>query len=123
MGAAPLSIQGIFRCVDGHSDENVRVGINHIFLKTIQKITDIEFPEENDIRYQGEACLRITESDNMVHRLWTPVSGKIIAINPEVKKDFSILKKDPYNTGWILVMSPVHLKEDLRNLLFINPGR
>jgi len=105
------------------SDQNVRIGIHHIFLKTIGNVTAIEFPEENEIRYQGEACLRITDSDDRTHKLWTPVSGKIIDINKDVKKDFSILTKDPYKAGWILLMNPIHLKEDLRNLVFINPGK
>ena len=93
--------------------------IHHIFLKTIKNITSIEFPKKNEMRYQGEACLRITDAEKQVHKLWTPVSGKIIAINEDVKKDYSKLMNDPYNEGWILLISPIHLKDDLKNLTMV----
>lgn len=100
-------------------DGNVRVGIHHVFLRTIGEITSIDLPQENEIRYQGEACSRVTDSHMHVHRVWTPVSGKVIAVHEEIKKDCSKLVKDPYKEGWILLMAPIHLEDDLRNLVLL----
>lgn len=97
----------------------VRIGIHHIFLKTIKDITSIEFPQKHEMRYQGEACLRITDSEKHLHKLWAPVSGTIVEINEDVKKDYSKLMNDPYNDGWILLISPIHLKDDLKNLTMV----
>lgn len=98
-------------------DGNVRIGIHHIFLRVIGEITSVELPKVGEIRYQGEACSRVTDSQLHVHKVWTPVSGKVIAVNEEIKKDYSKLVKDPYGEGWILLMAPLHLEDDLRNLV------
>lgn len=114
--------QGLY-CIPENSwamveqDGNVRLGIHHIFMRTIGEITSVELPKVGEMRYQGEACSRVTDSQLHVHRVWTPVGGKVIAVNEEIKKDYSKLVKDPYGEGWILLMSPLHLDEDLRNLV------
>ena len=114
--------QGLY-CIPENSwamveqDGNVRLGIHHIFLRTIGEITSLDLPKVGEIRYQGEACSRVTDSHLYVHRVWTPVGGEVIAVNEEVKKDYSKLVKDPYKGGWILLMAPIHLDEDLRNLV------
>ncbi len=98
-------------------DGNVRIGVHHILLQSIKKITTIEFPKVNETRYQGESCLWIIDANSQVHRLWTPVTGKIIAINEEISKDYSKLMKHPYREGWLLLVTPIHLQDDLKNLI------
>lgn len=100
-------------------DGNVHIGIHHIFLRTIKKINSIDFPKENEMRYQGEACLRVTDYNKHIHRVWTPVSGKIIAINNEIKSNYEKLLNDPYKDGWMLLVTPIHLQDDLKNLVHI----
>jgi CheY-like chemotaxis protein/glycine cleavage system H lipoate-binding protein len=98
-------------------DGSVLVGIHHMLLVTIKKISTIEYPKLNETRYQGEACVRIVESEERMHKLWTPVTGKIIAINERVKDDCSKLYRDPYVTGWLVQMTPTNLDNDLKNLV------
>lgn len=122
---AKFSISKDLYCIADNSwakveqDGNVRIGIHHIFLKVIEKITSIEFPKENEMRYQGEACLGITDTNKHIHRVWTPVSGKVIAINNEIKNDYEKLLNDPYKDGWMLLITPIHLQDDLKNLVHI----
>ena len=99
------------------SDGNVRVGFHHMLLRTIGEISDIEFPKINETKYQGEACLRIVDGQKQIHRLWAPVTGKVIAINDAVVHDYELLNRDPYDTGWVLVMTPTRLDSDLKNLV------
>jgi len=112
-------------CMPDHSwakleaDGTVRVGMHHVFGRCIRGITSIEFPVKNEIRYQGEVCLRIVDSHNQVLRLWTPVSGKIIQVNPEISRDFSILIHDPYDRGWAALMEPTQFEEDIKNLIYL----
>jgi glycine cleavage system H lipoate-binding protein len=40
----------------------------------------------------------------------------VIAVNNEIKKDYSILVLDPYNKGWLLLLEPMQLEEELKNL-------
>ncbi len=121
-----ISISQNLYCIPENSwamveqDGNVRIGIHNIFLRTIKKISSIDFPKENEMRYQGEACLRVTDSHNHIHRVWTPVSGRVITINEEIKEDYSKLMKDPYKEGWMLLISPIHLDDDLKNLVLLS---
>jgi glycine cleavage system H protein len=98
-------------------DGSVLIGIHHMLLLTIKKIATIEFPEVDNMRYQGEACLRIVESEDRTHKLWTPVTGKVISINEYVKDDPAILYSDPYIMGWLVQILPTHLDSDLKNLV------
>ncbi|RKZ31165.1 hypothetical protein DRQ36_03045 [bacterium] len=103
--------------VKEENDGNARVGIHHAFFKTIGDIRSIEFPEVGEMRYQGEAYLRISDANKRTHRLWTPVTGKIISVNEDVKADYSKLAEDPYGEGWLILMEPTHLQDDLKNLV------
>ena len=98
-------------------DGTVLVGIHHMLLVTIKKIATIEYPKINETRYQGEACVRIVESEDRMHKLWTPVTGKILAINERVKDDYAKLYRDPYIAGWLVQIAPTNLDNDTKNLV------
>lgn len=42
------------------------------------------------------------ESVKAVADLYSPVSGEIIAVNPNVSGDVQVLAQDPYDAGWLL---------------------
>ena len=78
-------------------DKNVAtIGIMHEFVLPLESLSHLELPKDNKTIFQGEACVRITDGDNNVHRVWSPATGKIIQVNQELEKDLSILKRDPY---------------------------
>jgi CheY-like chemotaxis protein/glycine cleavage system H lipoate-binding protein len=95
----------------------VRIGIHHMFLKTIKKISSMELPQPNEMRYQGEACVRLTDSNDHVHKIWTPVSGRIAEINEAVQSRHSRVFEDPYGDGWILLLKSTNLDSELQNLI------
>jgi glycine cleavage system H protein len=88
-----------------------------MLLRTIGEISDIEYPKINETRYQGEACLRVIDHEKQIHRLWAPVTGKIITINDLIMGNSDLLNSDPYGRGWVLVMTPTRLDSDLKNLV------
>ncbi len=94
-----------------------RVGVHHLVLNTIERIASIELPKVNDMRYQGEACAIINDINGHVVRLWTPVSGRIIEVNEDIHKDYSLVMDHPYHDGWLLTIIPTHLEDELKNLV------
>jgi CheY-like chemotaxis protein/glycine cleavage system H lipoate-binding protein len=96
---------------------NVRVGVHHIFLKSIPEVTSVELPKQGDMKYQGEACAKLTDSRGYVHKVWLPVSGRVAAVNDRVAEDCSILLEDPYGEGWLFTVVPTDLADDLKNLV------
>jgi CheY-like chemotaxis protein/glycine cleavage system H lipoate-binding protein len=95
---------------------SARVGVHHVFLKTIPQVTSLELPGEGEMKFQGEPCAELTDSRGNVHRVWAPVSGRIVTVNPEIVDDYSGLIKDPYGDGWLFMMAPTDLQDDLKNL-------
>jgi CheY-like chemotaxis protein/glycine cleavage system H lipoate-binding protein len=98
-------------------DDRVRVGIHHGFLKTIPDVTSIKLPAQGEMRYQGEACAELTDFTGHVHKVWTPVSGRIVEVNDGVIGDYSALLHDPYGEGWLFLVEPTDLEDDLKNLV------
>jgi CheY-like chemotaxis protein/glycine cleavage system H lipoate-binding protein len=100
-------------------DGNVRVGVHHAYLRTIKKIISFEFPERDSKRYQGEAIVRIIDSNHQIHRIWAPVSGIVIEVNSDLNDDFSSVLEDPYKKGWLIKLNPLNLHDELKNLVLI----
>ena len=97
-------------------DGSVRVGVHDSFLRAIKDPVSVEMPAVGDMRYQGEVCVRIKDSAGGVHRVWTPVSGRVKAINREIVGSIFLLTDDPYGAGWVVMMRPAHLEDDLARL-------
>ncbi|MFH1314327.1 MAG: response regulator [Candidatus Eisenbacteria bacterium] len=102
-------------------NHRVRIGVHHLFLRTIDRVISIELPEVGATRYQGEVCARLHDSRGHVHKLWAPVCGVVTAINDQSGADYSSLIKDPYAEGWLFVVAPTDLETDLKNLVKVTP--
>jgi len=98
---------------------SVRVGAHHVFLKTIPQVASLELPGEGDMKFQGEPCATLTDSRGNVHKVWAPVSGRIVTVNREIEHDYSRLTKDPYGKGWLFTMAPTDIEDDLKNLAHV----
>jgi FixJ family two-component response regulator len=102
------------------TDGSVRVGMHPMFLETIGHIGEIELPQKDDQLSQGQACVKVVDSRDRVHRLWSPVSGRVVQVNETVRHDLKPLAQDPFGTGWLFFLVPgdqESLKEELKNLL------
>ena len=47
----------------------------------------------------------------------SPVSGTIVATNEEVLKSPKLVNDDPYGKGWLIVINPTNLEEDMTKLV------
>ncbi|UCC20131.1 MAG: glycine cleavage system protein H [Promethearchaeota archaeon] len=94
---------------------NIRVGLNDFYQKSAGDITNIDLPFEGDTVTQGKTCGRI-ESGKWIGKLVSPVSGEVVEINIDLEIDPSIINKSPYKKGWILILKPNKLDEELKNL-------
>lgn len=97
----------------------VRIGVHHVFFETIDKVVHVELPKRGEMRYQGEACARLTDRSARVHRVWTPVSGIVVDVNDRLSDDCSQMSKDPYGEDWLLRVQATDLESDLENLVSV----
>ncbi len=107
--------------VQVEKDGTVKVGMHHMFLRSIGQISSLELPAVGERKNQGEAYVRITDSKKRSYRLWMPVSGKITSVNKEINNNMSLLEREPYGRGWLIKLSPTQLEDDLNSLLVLNP--
>jgi glycine cleavage system H protein len=94
----------------------VRVGITDYAQKQLNEVVFAELPSAGNEAIKGEPFGTV-ESVKSVSDLVAPVSGKIVEVNGKVGSNPETLNEDPYNEGWILVISPTNLADDLKTLM------
>ena len=97
-------------------DEKVVVGMNDMFQREAGDIVFVDLPEEEDEVEQGEVCGKI-QSRKWIGKLCAPVSGEIIEINETLEDDTGLINEEPYGDGWILIIKPNDLENELDNLI------
>lgn len=97
-------------------DSKVRIGITDYAQRQLREIVFAELPSVGDQIMKDEAFGTI-ESVKSVSDLIAPVSGKIEETNKKVSASPEILNKDPYGEGWILLVSPTGLENELKTLM------
>ena len=55
--------------------------------------------------------MAVVESVKAASDIYTPVSGKIIAVNEDLDGDPAIINTDPYNDGWLFEIELIDTEE------------
>lgn len=100
-------------------DDKVRVGITDYAQKQLREIVYAELPSPGATTKQNEPYGTV-ESVKAVSDLIAPVSGTIEEVNAEVQSKPELLNEDPYLKGWLLIVKPSNLKEELAKLMDFN---
>lgn len=90
-------------------DGSVLTGVCDLFLKTIDSVKGIEFTEPESEIVQGISCAKITSGDEREHKILSPVSGRIVEVNSNLKTNYSLVEKDPYFEGWMFRVIPMDI--------------
>ncbi|MFQ6003628.1 MAG: glycine cleavage system protein GcvH [Candidatus Zixiibacteriota bacterium] len=96
-------------------DGKVRVGMDDFFQKESGDLIGVDLPDEGDAVAQGEVCGKV-QSSKWVGKLQSPVSGEIVAVNWDLEDESTLINDDPYGEGWIFLIEPSNLDDDLKNL-------
>jgi glycine cleavage system H protein len=96
--------------------ENVRMGITDYAQKQLREIVYAELPDVGTEVEQNEPYGTL-ESVKAVSDLVAAISGTVEEVNSEVKSKPEILNEDPYVQGWLVIVKPSNLQEELANLM------
>ncbi len=99
--------------------DKVRMGVTDYAQKSLREIVYAELPSAGGEVKQGEPYGTV-ESVKAVSDLVAAVSGTIEEVNDEVQSKPELLNEDPYQKGWLIVVKPVNLQEELANLMDFN---
>lgn len=94
----------------------VMIGVDDFGAKEAGEIDFVDLPTIGEEYSKGEVIATI-ESGKWVGRLRAPVSGKVVEVNEKLDDDPSLINKDPYGEGWMLIMEVANLEEDLKDLI------
>lgn len=97
-------------------DGKVRIGITDYAQKQLREIVFVELPSAGDTVTQSEPFGTV-ESVKAVSDLVAPLSGTIEEVNEDVQNKPETLNEDPYEKGWLLVISPSNLDKELKALM------
>ncbi len=83
--------------IDG---DDATIGISDYAQENLGDITFVELPNAGDEVEQFEEFASI-ESVKAASDIFSPMSGKITAVNNDLNEEPGLINKSPYETGWI----------------------
>ena len=97
-------------------DGQVRIGLSD-FLQ--QRSGDVAFaevkPEGTELDFGDEVA--VIETIKVDIGLSSPVSGRVIEVNPAMEDSPEAINQDPYGEGWLALIEPADWAADLPKLL------
>jgi glycine cleavage system H protein len=97
-------------------DGKVRVGASDYGQKALKEVVFVELPGVGDAVTQGEPYGTV-ESVKAVVDLVAPVSGAVVEVNDALTDNPEPINEDPYEEGWLVVVDPSSLDDDLASLM------
>ncbi|MCS7385680.1 MAG: glycine cleavage system protein GcvH [Candidatus Methanomethylicota archaeon] len=96
--------------------ELVRIGITDYAQKQLRDIVYVELPEVGK-KISKMGVLGTVESVKAVSEVYSPLSGEVVEVNEELENSPELINQDPYGEGWIAVLKPSNLEEELKDLM------
>ncbi|MEM2901522.1 MAG: glycine cleavage system protein GcvH [Candidatus Bathyarchaeia archaeon] len=96
--------------------ELCRVGISDFAQKSLHEIVYAELPKVG-LRVRQMESMGTVESVKAVSDVFSPVTGEVLEVNEKLSEQPELINKSPYDDGWIAVIKPENLEEELNNLL------
>lgn len=91
-------------------DNEATIGLTDYAQNELTDVIFVEMPEVDKVVKKGEA-IGAVESVKSVSEMFSPLSGKIRAVNSELEKSPELINKEPYDKGWIVIIEIVNPAE------------
>jgi glycine cleavage system H protein len=100
-------------------DDKIRIGMTDFFQQAAGDIVYVDLPFEGDEIEQSQPFGK-AQSSKWIGKLIAPLSGTIEEVNYELDSDSTIINKDPYGDGWVIVIIPSNFDDEKNNLIHGN---
>lgn len=97
--------------------DQVRVGLDDFSQKILGPAEDIRLPEIGKLYYQDHICMALIRHGNKASFV-APVDGVVAHVNDKVREKPALVHDDPYGDGWLFLMQPINLRQNLNNLCY-----
>lgn len=103
-----------------HVDGNhALIGVSDFLQKAKGDVAFLETVEVGTEVKQGQELGKI-ETIKATFGILSPVSGKVVEVNPELETSSYLINEDPYGAGWLYKIELTNFESDKANLLM--PG-
>ncbi len=92
------------------------IGITDHAQKALSDVVYVELPAVGAV-FKADHKFGVVEAVKAASDLYTPLGGKVIAINEELSNDPSLVNQDPYGAGWMIRLEPSQLAADWAAML------
>jgi glycine cleavage system H protein len=96
--------------------DRCRVGITDYAQRSLHEVVYVDLPNIGKSLTQ-DAIFGTVESVKAVSELYSPVSGDVVERNDKLVDSPELVNQQPYGAGWIVVVKPSRLQDDLKTLL------
>ncbi|TDR46681.1 glycine cleavage system H protein [Tahibacter aquaticus] len=97
-------------------DGTVTIGISDHAQGLLGDLVYVELPNVGDTLEVGAGCA-VVESVKAASDVYSPVAGEVIKVNSSLADKPETINEDAFGDGWIVVVKPSNLREDMDNLL------
>ncbi|BBY65547.1 glycine cleavage system protein GcvH [Mycolicibacterium helvum] len=85
------------------SAEPLRIGITQLAVDNLGDLVFLELPEIDTEVSVSEPCGEV-ESTKTVSELFSPVNGRVVAVNQSAVENPELVSTDPYGEGWLFAV-------------------
>jgi glycine cleavage system H protein len=85
------------------SGNQATLGISHFAQDALGDIVFVDMPKVGATVTANQQIGEV-ESTKTTSTIYTPISGKILSVNPELKEHPEVVNSDPYGKGWMVVV-------------------
>lgn len=120
MGNINFNLRNVMKYTDSHEwiyiENSIgKVGVSAYAKRELGEIVYVELPKIGQEVTAG-AEVAVLESTKAAADIYSPVSGRIVKVNEQVKKDVSLINTSPESTGWLYEIE-LHDLSELDQLL------
>ena len=98
------------------------VGAAETFRDALGDVSEVVLPAAGNHATQGMRLARV-EGPEEVHRVWSPLSGLVMAVNEDLVGSADLLGRSPFGSGWLARVVPSDPENELKELTFRPPGQ
>jgi len=93
-----------------------RVGLDDFAQRLVGRADAVDLPRKGTLLEAGAPGLKLGFDGHAV-KVLSPLGGEVVATNPAVVRDASVLCEDPYGEGWLMKVRVPRPASALSNLL------
>lgn len=97
------------------ADGSATFGVAETFHHLVGDRESIDLPAVEDNLAQAKSFARMP-AEGALYRVWAPLSGRVITLNPRIVQAPELLDEDPFGEGWLVRVIPANLDEELSAL-------